>query len=156
MMARMMDCGHPFHMLNIQYRMHPDISIFPNSQFYKSMCVLHYNKDLCWTLYTDKIQDGDTVRQPSHGGKWHEHSLFPTYAFFDFNGVEQRDPITFSLYNTHEVNAIGHLLSNLLKAYPGMFLSWTQRITFVHRYWTHKHWDYNPISRTTKAYNRPT
>lgn len=62
------------------------------------------------------------MRQTTHGGKWHEHSLFPTYAFFDINGVEQRDPVTFSLYNTHEINAIGHVISNLLKAYPGMFI----------------------------------
>ena len=34
MMARMMECGHPVQLLNIQYRMHPDISSFPSSYFY--------------------------------------------------------------------------------------------------------------------------
>ncbi|CAK9326804.1 unnamed protein product [Citrullus colocynthis] len=34
---RLSSLGHPKHLLNVQYRMHPSISLFPNSKFYSSL-----------------------------------------------------------------------------------------------------------------------
>lgn len=34
---RLEHCGHPVHLLDTQYRMHPKISSFPRQQFYKNM-----------------------------------------------------------------------------------------------------------------------
>ena len=34
MFKRLMTAGHPIHMMNIQYRMHPAISAFPSKEFY--------------------------------------------------------------------------------------------------------------------------
>lgn len=31
---RLMLAGYPIHMMNVQYRMHPDISAFPSKEFY--------------------------------------------------------------------------------------------------------------------------
>lgn len=34
---RLSSLGHPKHLLNVQYRMHPSISLFPNSKFYSGL-----------------------------------------------------------------------------------------------------------------------
>lgn len=70
-------------------------------------------------MFAGKIRDGESVKQVAHGGKWHSHPLFPTYAFFDIKGSEERDEISRSVFNSHEVNAIGYLVSNLFRSYPG-------------------------------------
>lgn len=69
-MERMMQCGYPSTLLNQQFRMHPEISQFPNLMFYKS-----------------KIQNGSAVGRPQ---LW--HALFRVYAFLDFpNGREEKE-----------------------------------------------------------------
>lgn len=65
------------------------------------------NTDPC----IDKVRDGASVIRKEHGGKWNAHPLFPTYAFFEIAGYEERDPDTLSMYNLHEVNAVGYLVS---------------------------------------------
>jgi senataxin len=132
-MARMMDCKHPSLLLNVQYRMHPDISVFPNAKFYQSkfLCFYyHVNQRKLTNVVTGKVHDGEPVRQKEHGGKWHGHPLFPTYAFFDIKGTEEKDIYSRSLFNPHEVNAIGHLISSLVSTHPlcKSWLSLTQEI----------------------------
>jgi superfamily I DNA and/or RNA helicase len=54
------------HMLNIQYRMKPTISHFPNSQFYEG-----------------KVKDGANVMSPAYGSSLLNATPFGAYAFLD-------------------------------------------------------------------------
>ncbi|KAL7273605.1 DEAD-box type RNA helicase [Rhizina undulata] len=73
------------HLLSIQYRMHPAISIFPSKEFYDS-----------------ELKDGDGMaalrNQP-----WHSSTVFGPYRFFNVLGRESTGGRT-SLINTEEVN----------------------------------------------------
>ena len=46
--------GHPVHLLDTQYRMHPRISAFPRQHFYGSL-----------------LKDGPNVRGPRYSRPWH-------------------------------------------------------------------------------------
>ncbi|OQU84722.1 hypothetical protein SORBI_3004G113500 [Sorghum bicolor] len=64
--------GHKKHLLNIQYRMHPSISIFPNTSFYSS-----------------KILDGPNVMQGGHERSYLEGAMFGPYSFINIDGREE-------------------------------------------------------------------
>ena len=89
------------HLLNMQYRMHPFISSFPNQMFYKG-----------------QIQDGPEV-QDVNDCVWHHHpqNHFPPFKFFNIiGGREERG--TTSLKNDEEVQAIVQMIDHLVRAYP--------------------------------------
>lgn len=69
----MNDCGNDFVMLNYQYRMKPDISAFPNAQFYGG-----------------KILDGDNVISKDYSSRFSLRPEIP-YSFIDVDGVEFQD-----------------------------------------------------------------
>lgn len=65
-------CPESVILLDTQYRMHPDISRFPNSYFYEG-----------------RLQDG-----PSMGSRnirpWHSNKYLRPFLFFDVSGQEDR------------------------------------------------------------------
>lgn len=73
------------HLLDMQYRMHPEISMFPSKEFYEGL-----------------LQDGaDMARlrlQP-----WHQSVLLGPYRFFDVKGSQSRGPKNQSLVNEEEL-----------------------------------------------------
>ncbi|WVZ86865.1 hypothetical protein U9M48_033584 [Paspalum notatum var. saurae] len=93
---RLSSLGHKKHLLNIQYRMHPSISIFPNLRFYDK-----------------KILDGANVTQEGHGRKYLEAAMFGPYSFINIDGRE--DPGR-SKRNMAELAVILEILSALKKA----------------------------------------
>nr|XP_036589021.1 helicase sen1 [Colletotrichum truncatum]KAF6800663.1 helicase sen1 [Colletotrichum truncatum] len=82
-----MQRNHPdfIHMLDRQYRMHPEISKFPSSEFYEG-----------------KLVDGDDMsdlrRQP-----WHASALLGPYRFFDVEGSQEKGNKGRSLVNHAEL-----------------------------------------------------
>ncbi|CAI0438004.1 unnamed protein product [Linum tenue] len=96
--------GHPVHLLNIQYRMHPSISCFPNSIF-----------------YSGKIQDGDNVKSPSYEKKGYlPGPMFGPYSFMNVNGGrEELDDVGRSRRNMTEVDITLKLVKNLYKEWNG-------------------------------------
>lgn len=82
-----MQHNHPedVHLLDRQYRMHPEISQFPSQEFYEG-----------------RLADGAdmaTLRlQP-----WHQSSLLGPYRFFDVRGVQTRGSKGQSLVNMQEI-----------------------------------------------------
>ncbi|KAF4975965.1 hypothetical protein FZEAL_7317 [Fusarium zealandicum] len=82
-----MQQNHPksVHLLDMQYRMHPEISMFPSREFYEG-----------------QLQDGQNMmelrQQP-----WHKSELLSPYRFFDVQGVQERGERGRSLVNTKEL-----------------------------------------------------
>lgn len=83
-----MQQNHPtkVHLLDCQYRMHPEISLFPSKEFYEG-----------------RLADGDDMaklrQQP-----WHENPLLGPYRFFDVEGIQERGNRGQSLVNTNEIS----------------------------------------------------
>ncbi|XP_062224896.1 LOW QUALITY PROTEIN: helicase sen1-like [Phragmites australis] len=88
--------GQKKHLLNIQYRMHPSISIFPNLSF--------YNK---------KILDGPNVTQERHVRSYLQGAMFGPYSFIHIDGREHPGR---SKRNMAELTVIMEILHNLKEA----------------------------------------
>jgi len=83
-----MQKNHPkdVHLLDTQYRMHPEISYFPSQQFYHG-----------------RLIDGDGManlrQQP-----WHASSILGPYRFFDVRGIQTKQAQGHSFINVPELN----------------------------------------------------
>ncbi|KAI9844795.1 MAG: DEAD-box type RNA helicase [Thelocarpon superellum] len=96
-----MQSNHPtdVHLLDIQYRMHPEISHFPSQ-----------------TFYDGRLVDGNdmaTVRRRP----WHATTLLSPYRFFDVQGLQQRAQQGHSFINTAEINVALSLFARLTADY---------------------------------------
>ena len=87
------------HLLDTQYRMHPEISHFPSKSFYDS-----------------KLIDGPGLteirRQP-----WHSKQLLGPYQFFDVKGMASRAGT--SMVNMVEIEVALQLYARLKSEFPG-------------------------------------
>eukprot|EP01041_Mallomonas_annulata_P008009 gene8009-16395_t len=93
---RLIDNNYPSYLLNIQYRMHPDISRWPRVQFYEG-----------------KIKDGDNVKSADYCKPWH-HTI-PPFSIYDIaSGKEETDAVG-SKFNKKEELAVRKLLSHIRK-----------------------------------------
>ncbi|KAL6710764.1 DEAD-box type RNA helicase [Coniothyrium glycines] len=97
-----MQKNHPddVHLLDTQYRMHPEISLFPSQ-----------------TFYDGKLLDGGDMaglrKQP-----WHKSMLLGPYRFYDVQGQHQAAPKGHSLINIAEINIAMQLYKRLTSDYP--------------------------------------
>ncbi|KAL5216782.1 hypothetical protein ABZP36_008183 [Zizania latifolia] len=95
---RFQAAGFPVQMLKIQYRMHPEISIFPSKEFYEGV-----------------LQDGEGL---SKKRPWHSYSCFGPFCFFDVDGIESQPSGSGSWVNEDEVEFITLLYHQLAMHYP--------------------------------------
>ncbi|KAJ7942669.1 UvrD-like Helicase, ATP-binding domain, P-loop containing nucleoside triphosphate hydrolase [Quillaja saponaria] len=92
--------GHSKHLLNIQYRMHPSISFFPNSYF-----------------YLNQIVDAPNVKRKSYEKHWLPLPMFGPYSFINIvGGREELDDAGRSRRNMIEVAVLMTILKKLHKA----------------------------------------
>uniref|UniRef100_A0ACD5V492 Uncharacterized protein n=1 Tax=Avena sativa TaxID=4498 RepID=A0ACD5V492_AVESA len=88
------------HLLNIQYRMNPCISLFPNAQFYERM-----------------ILDGPNVLSPSYN-KDYTCLPFGSYTFINVtDGREDKEGTGNSRRNMVEVAVVLHLIHSIFKSW---------------------------------------
>ena len=86
------------HLLNIQYRMNPCISLFPNAQFYEK-----------------KILDGPNVLSFSYN-KDYTSLPFGSYTFINItDGREEKEGAGNSWRNLVEVAVVLHLIQTIFK-----------------------------------------
>ena len=95
---------HKKNLLNIQYRMHPSISLFPNKEFYDK-----------------QIMDASHVKERTYETHFLEGKMYGPYSFInvaygqeDFN--EKR-----SMKNMVEVALVAEIVAKLFKGNPFFF-----------------------------------
>ncbi|KAL3736002.1 hypothetical protein ACJRO7_025025 [Eucalyptus globulus] len=97
---RLSSLGHPRHLLDVQYRMHPAISRFPIKTFYKN-----------------QILDGPNVTGKNYRKCHLQGPVFGPYSFIDIpNGREEFGDGGQSPRNDVEVEAVLMILTNLFEA----------------------------------------
>ncbi|KAK4416944.1 putative ATP-dependent helicase C29A10.10c [Sesamum alatum] len=95
---RLVKLGCSKHLLNIQYRMHPRISLFPNTEF-----------------YGNQIKDGQNVKERAYERRFLKEKFFGSYSFINItNGREEFDNKC-SRKNIMEVFVIAEIVSKLNK-----------------------------------------
>ena len=93
-----MQANHPqdVHLLDTQYRMHPEISAFPSMAFYDG-----------------KLRDGPDMA-PLRARSWHNSELLSPYRFFDVQGLHQSAAKGHSLINVAELQVAMQLYERLV------------------------------------------
>jgi senataxin len=102
-----MQQNHPksVHLLDMQYRMHPEISMFPSKEFYEA-----------------QLKDGQDMAQLRQQ-PWHASSLLGPYRFFDVQGVQERGHRGQSLVNTKELEVAMQIYERFSRDYEDLDLS---------------------------------
>ena len=93
-----MQGNHPgdVHLLDTQYRMHPEISAFPSNAFYEA-----------------RLLDGPGMAK-LRARPWHQNTIFGPYRFFDVQGHHQSAPRGHSLINHAEIEIALKLFDRLV------------------------------------------
>ncbi|KAJ5945938.1 hypothetical protein N7454_002777 [Penicillium verhagenii] len=84
------------HLLDTQYRMHPDISRFPSL-----------------TFYDGKLEDGPNMTK-INTRPWHQSELLTPYRFFDVQGMHSSEVKGHSLVNYAELQVAMQLYNRLI------------------------------------------
>lgn len=102
-----MQSNHPqdIHLLDVQYRMHPNISVFPSNAFYEG-----------------KLLDGPGMEQ-IRTKPWHSDTVLSPYRFFDVGGMHQSAPRGHSLINNAEIEVALKLYQRLLRGWKSFGFS---------------------------------
>ncbi|CAL5069579.1 unnamed protein product [Urochloa decumbens] len=99
MFERLSLLGYDKHLLNVQYRMHPEISKFPVA-----------------TFYDGKISDGPNVTHKNYNKRFLAGKWFGPYSFINVDGGhETTEKHGRSLKNTVEVAAVVRIVQRLFK-----------------------------------------
>lgn len=88
------------YLLDVQYRMHPQISKFPSAQFYRS-----------------KLSDGPLMLEKNQR-PWHGDFPLSPYRFFDIGGRHQQNERTKSFFNSLEARVALELVEKLMEILP--------------------------------------
>lgn len=91
--------GHHKYLLNVQYRMHPAISSFPNAKF-----------------YDNQILDGPNVKKSSYKKNYLPGRLYGAYSFINIaDGREEKEDTGNSWRNMVEVAVVLKIVRSLFK-----------------------------------------
>ncbi|XP_052203750.1 probable helicase MAGATAMA 3 isoform X2 [Diospyros lotus] len=98
---RFQRAGYPVMMLKTQYRMHPEIRMFPSREFYGGA-----------------LEDGSDVKDRTER-LWHQYRCFGPFCFFDIHeGKESQPSGSGSWVNEDEVDFVLILYHKMVTRYP--------------------------------------
>ncbi|KAJ8770464.1 hypothetical protein K2173_017955 [Erythroxylum novogranatense] len=92
--------GHKKHLLNMQYRMHPSISLFPNKEFYAM-----------------QIQDAPSVQGNNYQKKFLQGNLYGPYSFINIAHGEEQFNDGHSCRNMVEAALVSDIVARLYKEF---------------------------------------
>ncbi|KAI8540975.1 hypothetical protein RHMOL_Rhmol08G0027100 [Rhododendron molle] len=95
---RLVMLGHKKHLLNVQYRMHPSISLFPNREFYES-----------------KILDGANVKEQAYNRCFLRGSMYGSYSFINVSHGKEEFESGHTCKNMVEVAVVFEIVARLFK-----------------------------------------
>ncbi|KAF8077354.1 hypothetical protein N665_1044s0014 [Sinapis alba] len=95
---RLVLLGYNKHLLDVQYRMHPSISLFPNMEFYDG-----------------KISDAAIVKERNYQKRFLEGNMFGSFSFINVRLGKEEFGDGNSPKNMVEVAVISEIISNLFK-----------------------------------------
>ncbi|KAK2983049.1 hypothetical protein RJ640_001866 [Escallonia rubra] len=95
---RLVLLGHGKHLLNVQYRMHPSISLFPNEEFYDK-----------------QILDGPNVKERTYDMRFLNGSMFGSYSFINVAKGREEFGNGHSPRNMVEVAVVAEIVAGLYK-----------------------------------------
>ncbi|KAM7523914.1 hypothetical protein LguiA_013816 [Lonicera macranthoides] len=95
---RLVSLGHEKHLLKIQYRMHPSISLFPNTEFYEK-----------------QILDGDNVKERTYERRFLKGNMYGSYSFINLTHGKEEFDNGHSWRNTMEVAVVAEIVASLYK-----------------------------------------
>ncbi|KAI3794414.1 hypothetical protein L1987_37045 [Smallanthus sonchifolius] len=98
LLERLVSLKHTTHLLDVQYRMHPMISLFPNKEFYGKM-----------------LRDGPNVKENCYTKQFLEGDMFGSYSFIHLAHGKVEFDRTKSRRNMVEVAVIVELVAKLHK-----------------------------------------
>ena len=90
--------GQKKHLLNIQYRMHPAISLFPNKEFYDK-----------------KILDGPNVSERSYERHFLKDTMWGSYSFINVARGKEDFEKGHSPRNVEEATVVIQIIAKLFK-----------------------------------------
>ncbi|KAL0712848.1 hypothetical protein Bca4012_019826 [Brassica carinata] len=96
---RLVLLGYNKHLLDVQYRMHPSISMFPNMEFYGG-----------------KISDAAIVKERNYEKRFLQGNMFGSFSFINVGRGKEEFGDGNSPKNMVEVAVISEIISNLFKA----------------------------------------
>ncbi|XP_024984590.1 uncharacterized protein LOC112520401 [Cynara cardunculus var. scolymus] len=95
---RLASLGHKKHLLNVQYRMHPSISQFPNREF-----------------YDNQVLDGGNVKSNLYGKCFLRGGMYGSYSFINVTSGKEEFDRSQSRKNLMEVAIAAEIIASLFK-----------------------------------------
>ncbi|KNA08841.1 hypothetical protein SOVF_159110 [Spinacia oleracea] len=95
---RLAKIGKKKHLLNIQYRMHPSISLFPNKEFYEN-----------------RIIDAPKVEEISYSRSFLKGAMYGSYSFINVSRGKEDFEKGHSPRNIEEAVVVDHIVAKLFK-----------------------------------------
>ncbi|XP_059449161.1 uncharacterized protein LOC132180378 isoform X2 [Corylus avellana] len=97
---RLVMLGHQKHLLNVQYRMHPSISLFPNTEFYDK-----------------QISDAPHVKERDYEKRFLQGNMYSSYSFISIAQGKEQFGRGHSPKNMVEAAAVSEIVDNLFKQF---------------------------------------
>jgi superfamily I DNA and/or RNA helicase len=90
--------GHKKHLLDVQYRMHPSISLFPNREFYDK-----------------QISDAPNVKEIDYEKRFLQGNMYSSYSFISVVHGKEEFGLGHSPKNMVEAAVVSEIVDNLFK-----------------------------------------